>query len=88
MQTKNPRGGIAWEDSLPEDRAENGLKQEKVESSSRSNVPDWARESLQSRPSEPRLQKQQEKAPSRPQLDYAEPSTGSFEFISQVYITP
>ena len=42
---------------------------------------------MTARPSEPRLQKQEETAPSRPKLDFAEPSPGSFDFISQVSLT-
>ena len=54
------------------------------DASSGSSMPAWAESSMTARPSEPRLQKQEAQSPSRPQLDFAEPSSGSFEFISQV----
>ncbi len=47
-------------------------------------MPAWAAGSMTAQPSELRLQKQEAKAASRPQLDFAEPSSANFDFISQV----
>ena len=52
--------------------------------SSGKGMPAWAESSMAARPSEPRLQKEEAQSPSRPPLDFAEPSSSSFEFISQV----
>lgn len=48
------------------------------------NVPDWARNLPGPLASEPQLQEQQATSQRKPQLDFAELMTGSFEFISQV----
>lgn len=51
-----------------------------------SGVPSWAQQPMAADPSEPRLQKAETPLKSRPQLDFAEPSSGTFEFISQVQL--
>ena len=74
--------GYQDRDAVQEDDRE--LQGSGVNGSGASGSPSWAKDGMASRPSEPQLQKQEAETSVRPQLDFAEPSSGSFEFISQV----